>query len=151
MRINKDYMQVVRLGKWRMDREKIRKSNESGIIVAIGIICALLLILIASVAHADDIAGYTSDQWANAIYKTEGVNSKYPYGIKSIRARNALEARKICKRTISHYWRDYQATIKQRSLAGFVEYTSNRYCPFSCDPIGNLNWKHNMYILMRKE
>ena len=89
----------------------------------------------------------TLDQWAGNIRITEGINSKYAYGIKSIHYNTPLQARKICKRTILHAWHDFKGN--KHDLRAFVGFLADRYCPKSCDYAGNVNWKRNMYKLMK--
>jgi hypothetical protein len=89
----------------------------------------------------------TLDEWANAIKITEGKNAHY--GIKSVKFKNDQEARAICKSTVLHAWRDWVAKKGNSSdLKGYIDFLADRYCPKSADLKGNINWKHNMYILM---
>jgi len=36
------------------------------------------------------------------------------------------------------------------SVPGFIEYLGDRYCPASCDPEGNRNWKRNVRYWFEK-
>ncbi len=82
---------------------------------------------------------------ANAIYKLEGgANTRYLYGIKSVRTTNP---RQVCINTINN-------THKRWITAGkpddFLNYLANRYCPPADDPIGNRNWRKNIHKLVDK-
>lgn len=110
------------------------------------IMFSIMSVILLMVILSTDAKAYTLDQWADAIKITEDVNSKYPYGIKSIHVVNALQARKICKNTVGHAWNDFEGS--KADLRAFVGFLADRYCPISADPIGNRNWKHNMIALM---
>lgn len=111
-------------------------------------------LLSCSLAHADTIkvksvfvAGFSLDKWADSIKITEG---NYLYGIKSIKPKNALEARKICKNTVRNNYKRFIAKGGNSSdLKGYINFLADRYCPKSADPQGNINWKANMIKLMR--
>jgi len=107
---------------------------------------ALVLVLCFAIpAHS-----YTVDQYANAIKRQEG--SRWPYGIKEFGHISSFKARIICKRTIRHKWQNYSILpLKDRQAIDFVDYLADRYCPKSVDPIGNINWKRNIPILLKKE
>lgn len=135
--INKDYMMIMRAGlRSKMEPEK---QEYAGIVLGICLMFALLVLLIFCV----DARSATLDQWADAIRITEGVNSHYPYGIKSVKTHNP---RQVCKNTVMHAWRDYRGN--KTDLHAFVVFLADRYCPLSVDPIGNRNWIHNMESIM---
>jgi len=92
-------------------------------------------------------AGLDTGKLADAIYRAEGgARAKVPYGIMSVKVRNAAEARAVCIRTIEHAWCDYAAAADTRP---FIHFLADRYCPPSVDPIGNRNWKHNVALLCK--
>ena len=114
-----------------------------------------LLVIMASckVAHAENIAGYSADQWANAIRKAEGGNhTKHPYGILS--KYKHTSHRKACINTIRHYWRDYsKLPLQTRKSKRFLDYAQERYCPIGAnnDPNGlNRNWSKNVSYWLRR-
>lgn len=37
------------------------------------------------------------------------------------------------------------------NIARFVDFLSLRYCPPSCDPVGNRNWRKNMILLAKQK
>ena len=107
-------------------------------------ITGLVILGSCSLVHA-----YTVDQWANAIKKQEG--NRWPYGIKQFGHISPFKARIICKRTIWYKWQNYSKLPQQtRQTIDFVDYLADRYCPYSVDPQGNLNWKHNLPIILRE-
>lgn len=78
---------------------------------------------------------------ADAIYIAEGgVKTKYPYGIKSVHTTNP---RQVCINTIEHTYKRW----KRKQC--FVDFLADTYCPVSCDPVGNLNWKLNIRKLIK--
>lgn len=100
----------------------------------------IILLLLCSSAQA-----YTLDQWADSIRITEGNPN---YGILSVKTHNP---RQICKNTVRNTFKRFVARGGNPSdLKGYIEYLANRYCPYSVDPIGNRNWKHNMIVLLRR-
>jgi hypothetical protein len=110
----------------------------------VALLALMIIFLLNGCAQA-----YSLDKWVDNIRITEGIHSKYQYGIKSIHYKGALEARNICKRTVLHAWRDFRGN--RNDLRGFVGFLADRYCPKSADFAGNIRWKKNMYILMTKK
>jgi hypothetical protein len=100
-------------------------------------LAGLMLIGSCSLSHA-----YTLNQWADCIRITEGNPN---YGILSLKTHNY---RLACKLTVWNNWKRYKDN--RSDLNGFVVFLANRYCPFSVDPVGNRNWKHNMIVLLRR-
>jgi len=85
----------------------------------------------------------TPEQVVQAIYQTEGgSHTRYPYGIKSIKTNNP---RQVCENTVKHALHDYKLHSIDR---GFIYFLANRYCPPSCDSVGNRNWKVNMVRIL---
>lgn len=94
------------------------------------------------------LLGATDDQIANAIYRLEGgTRAKAPYGILSIKVRDAAHARRICLNTI----RNNRVRWKKYGQPGaYLDYLADKYCPRSADPIGNKNWKVNIHKLINE-
>jgi hypothetical protein len=114
-----------------------------------GIIWALALLVTFGLFSCTLCHAATLDQWADAINVTEGKGCHY--GIKSVKFKNDVDARNICKRTVNHAWRLWRAKNGNSSdLTGFIDFLANRYCPPSVDWQGNINWKRNMTILMER-
>lgn len=79
---------------------------------------------------------------ADAIYLAEGgPRAKVPYGVLTVKVRNAAEARQVCLHVIDVAWQDYSAL--RVPPCSFINFLADRYCP-PADSIGNRNWKHNV-------
>lgn len=93
---------------------------------------------------------YTTDQWADAIFKAEGgYSASYLYGIRSVPYKDEAEARQICKNTV------YNTLVKYRNErcpeSGDIDCIANRYAPIGADndPKGlNKNWKKNVLYFL---
>ena len=90
----------------------------------------------------------TDEQICNAIYRLEGGSrAKVPYGILSIKVRDASHARRICLATI----RNNRIRWEKAGRPGaFLDYLADKYCPRSADPVGNKNWKRNIHKLVNE-
>lgn len=89
---------------------------------------------------------YTDDQIANAIYKAEGgKKAQYLYGIRSVKYRNEVEARKICLNTIRNNRKRF-TNYGYKKHATYLEFLASRYCPIGCnnDWGCNKNWLKNV-------
>lgn len=110
---------------------------------------ALIMALVfgcGKMAHASEtIAGYSTDQWADAIYKAEH-SKNHPYGIMIKYVHTS--PRNACKHTLAHYWRDYsKLPYKTRQSKRFLTYAQERYAPIGAnnDPTDlNRNWQRNV-------
>lgn len=85
---------------------------------------------------------------ANAIYRIEGVDSKYPYGIKSITTTNKAQARQICITTIRN---NHSRWLNQNKEKYYLFFLADKYCPPSADRRGNLHWRTNVVSIMGRE
>lgn len=82
---------------------------------------------------------------ADAIFKVEGGNNtKYPYGIKSIKTNNP---RQTCLNTIKNNYIRWQLNGKKED---YLDFLANRYCPPEDDKQGNINWKKNIKRILKK-
>ena len=80
-----------------------------------------------------------------AIFIAEGGNNtKWPYGIKSIKTNNP---KRICENTVRNHYIRWQQWGKTNS---FLISLADRYCPQSVDRQGNTNWKKNIQKLVDK-
>jgi hypothetical protein len=134
---------------WKDEDYKIAESHRRKAIAlytGIIVLCSLFwLMLFRGCALADN--GIDANRIADKIYILEGgKNTKYPYGIRSVKAKNTLEARKICIRTINH---KYQQWFASGHRGEFLDYLADKYCPKSADLTGNINWHKNIHRLMR--
>jgi hypothetical protein len=104
-------------------------------------IFVIYLLLNANAFAANSLTPQQIDRIANAIYRIEGgAGTKFPYGIKSVKFRNPAHARQICKQTIANNFKRWGAAGRP---GVFLDFLANRYCPASCDPLGNKRWKAN--------
>lgn len=78
----------------------------------------------------------------NAIYRAEGGSkAKVPYGILSVRVRDAAHARRVCEATVRNNWDRWEAAGRP---GDFVSFLGRRYCPPAADPVGHRNWVRNV-------
>jgi len=101
----------------------------------------LLICLLALSARAGDA------RIADAIYRAEGArHARVPYGILSVKVRNAGEARQVCLNTI----RDARARWMAAGCPGnFIDFLADIYCPARADSAGNRHWKRNVDFFLR--
>lgn len=86
------------------------------------------------------------DRIADAIYRVEGgAKTMYPYGIKSVKCSGEQECRQVCENTIRN---NYVRWIKSGQHQDYIEFLADRYCPYSVDPVGNVNWKKNIRSIL---
>jgi hypothetical protein len=125
--------------------------------VAVGILAVFLTVGIARAAE------YTDAEILAAIYQAEGgARAQYLYGIRSVKYKNAQEARAICLRTIRNNrarYRKYLDGTRTRkggeffravSYADFLEFLGNRYCP---PGLGGVNryWLRNVRKILERQ
>ena len=101
----------------------------------------LLSLFIVMSCHALD-----TNRLADVIYRIEGgPHTKWPYGIRCHR-HTPLVARRMCINTVNNSY----ATWLDRGRPGdFLDFLADRYCPPSCDPVGNKNWKRNIRKVLK--
>lgn len=93
------------------------------------------------------IEGYSLDQWADSIHKSEGNDN---YGILSVQCSKGEGCRKICKNTIRN---NYKRWKRSKSSVTYLQFLGSRYAPVgtSARPVGNdprglnKNWQVNVY------
>ena len=87
----------------------------------------------------------TDEQIANAIYRAEGgARACVPYGILSVKVKDAADARRICLNTIRNNRRRWQAAGRP---GDYIDFLATRYAPIGAknDPHGlNNNWAKNV-------
>jgi hypothetical protein len=89
-----------------------------------------------------------ASRYADAIYQAEGgPRAKVPYGILSVKVRDAAEARKACIRTVQRNHDRWEAAGRP---GYFLHFLADSYCPPSADPVGNRNWKANVTAYLHK-
>lgn len=118
-------------------------------------ICLMLAVLLITllvikgcaygdVVKTDNIAGYSSDQWADAIRHAEG-NSNY--GVLAHYKHTTY--RQACINTVKHQYRIWN---QQGQRERFLLYLSRKYCPVGCDNDNGTNkfWVKNVSYWLRK-
>jgi len=84
---------------------------------------------------------------ADAIYRAEGAqHARVPYGILSVKVRNADEARRVCLNTIRDAREHWVAAGRP---GNFIDFLADIYCPAQVDPAGNRHWKHNVDFFLK--
>ena len=96
---------------------------------------------------------YTDDELADAIYLAEGgKNTKYPYGIRSVKCEGKDECRQVCLNTVRNNRKRY-ADYGYKTHKSYLEFLANRYSPIDADndPKGlNKNWLKNVLWFLTK-
>lgn len=103
------------------------------------------MLLISRSSHAQIEEVYVT-QVVDAIYQIEGGSkAKVPYGILSVKVRDAGEARRVCGNTVRN---TYGRWVKAGRPGSYLEFLADRYCPKKADPKGNGRWKKNIKALI---
>ena len=105
----------------------------------------ILALLLTTLTASAALPPSQVDRYVDAIKRVEN-SPRYPYGIKSVKAKNASEARQVCRNTVVNNYRRWEAAGKPGE---FVNFLADRYCPPSADPAGNANWKRNMKAILK--
>lgn len=106
----------------------------------------IAVLLMVSSSHAAPPPGF-AEKMADAIYIAEGgAKTRFPYGVKSIKTRNAAHARQITINSINNNWRRWEQAAKPGE---FITFMATRWCPPSADPQGHKNWIKNVNRLMK--
>lgn len=124
---------------------------------------ALLILLVLAVSataqpftvpNVTDLRCPFADEMLSAVFYAEGGSAtRYPYGVKSIKPRDAHHAREITRRSIDlNYGRWVRAGRPGGNTPdAFVRFMAARWCPVTSDPQGHANWVRNVRILLRRE
>ena len=84
-----------------------------------------------------------ADKLADAIYIAEGgLRARVPYGVLAQPTTDVNAARCTTLITINRNWRRW---FDAGQPGAFVDFMADRWCPPSDDPVGNINWKRNVY------
>ena len=101
-------------------------------------------------------ADWTDTEIASAIYVIEGgAQASYLYGIRSVRYRDAAEAREICLRTVRNN-RKRHADYGHKQYPDFLAFLGSRYCPVTgklsqAEKKLNGNWLPNLRRQLEKK
>lgn len=127
-------------------------------ITLIGSILGCMIILLIAgcntMASAKELmAGYTINQYVQAIYRAEGGDkAQYPYGIRSVNCETKEECKKICARTVKNNYVRFN-DYGYREFQCFLDFLASRYAPIKSenDPKGlNKNWQKNVRYFLAK-
>ena len=82
---------------------------------------------------------------ADAIYLAEGgAKTKHPYGVLSVKVRNAQEARQVCLNSIRNSRKRWERAGRP---GDWLAYFANRWCPPTAHPL-NRNWLRNVRSIL---
>ena len=105
----------------------------------------LALLMLACLASSA-FAAIDTERVVDAIRVAEGIHSRFPYGVKSVKVSSEAEARAVCRRSVVN-------NIARWKKAGqpkpFVEFMADRWCPIASDPVGHRNWVRNVTRLIQ--
>ena len=109
-------------------------------------ILPILSLLFLCSCRSEPIQEEFAGRLADAIYWAEGgPKTRWPYGITSVKVRDAAHARKVCLTTIRNNWSRWERAGRP---GNFIDFLADRYCPPSADPAGNRNWKRNVRFFL---
>ena len=119
------------------------------LLIATGIILVVVLHTMGYadtiVVKQDNIAGYSVNQWCNAIYKAEGgQKTRHPYGI--LAHYKHTTPRQACINTIKSKYKAYK-------LSGLkTPFLASKYCPVGCsnDRGTNQYWIKNVSFYLKQ-
>ena len=77
------------------------------------------------------------DKLVDAIHVAEGVHSRYPYGVVSVKVHSEAEARTVCRTTVVNNLHRWEQAGRP---GGFVEYLADHYCAAA----GRARWLANV-------
>lgn len=85
------------------------------------------------------------DRMVDAIRVAEGVHSRHPYGVLSVKVNSEAEAKAVCRRSVINNINRWENAGK---TCPFVEFMAARWVPESADSVGHRNWVKNVNKLM---
>ena len=101
----------------------------------------LFTLLLVSSCYGAELTKEQVDKITSAIYRAEGGSqTRYPYGIRSVRVRDSSEARMFCVRSIKNNYSRWESAGKPGC---FIVFMGKRYCPPTKHAL-NSNWVHNV-------
>lgn len=106
----------------------------------------LLTVVLLSGCQSPAMA-YTVNQWANAIFKAEGIRSMHPYGI--LARYKHTTPRQACINTIKHR---YSLWVNQGRPGNFIAYLASVYAPVGSNTDNGTNqfWAKNVSYFLNK-
>lgn len=107
---------------------------------------ALLVLLLAGPCWAEPSHEIPAERVADAIRISEGVRSRHPYGVLSVKVANEAEARAVTLSSIRNSRRRWEAAGRP---GDWLDFMASRWVPKSADPVGHKNWLSNMRRILR--
>jgi len=95
---------------------------------------------------------YSKEDICRAIYIIEGGNNtKYPYGIKSVKCERKEDCKKVCYNTVENNKVRYEQ-YGYKEYATYLEFLASRYCPIEETNKNDLcrNWLPNLKFYLEK-
>ena len=102
-------------------------------LIAIAIVSVIFLTIV-HLTHP--IAGYSADQWCDAIKHEEGAT----YGVG-----NYNNQKQVCINTVRHKFKDWRSGSRDDKALPFITYLSIKYCP-----LNHASWAHNVQYWLNK-
>lgn len=159
-KLSADILRAGRDHEYRV-RKIERDTEQPAFILAICVLTALLLMLVCTKGHAEEIINdmyapncaplihHTCSELADAIYISEGGSkTKYPYGI--LTHYKHTDARTACINTIHHQIKNW---LKTDQTEPFLVYLARHYAPLNADndPMSlNYYWLYNVNYWLSK-
>ena len=109
------------------------------------IILASSILLCAGGVRVKAAAPVDVDRMVEAIRVAEGIHSRHPYGVLSVKVNSEAEAKAVCRRSVINNINRWENAGK---TCPFVEFMAARWCPVTADPVGHRNWVKNVNKLM---
>ncbi len=151
----KEHRNMLNVDTWAdedmIEAKKIAwRARATGILMVIAISTAVLVLVImlcscsmaSEVIKEPNIAGYSLNQWCNAIYKAEGgEKTAHPYGI--LAHYKHTTPRQACKNTVKH---NHARWVKQGRKVPYIAFLQAQYCPIGSNTDNGTckNWSKNV-------
>ena len=104
---------------------------------------AALLIFLAASVHAQILSSNQVQIIAQSIFLAEGgTNATYLYGVRSVKYKDAADAKRICENSIRN---NYSRWIASGRTNDFIPFFAARYAPYD-----QTNWTRNVSFFVRK-
>jgi hypothetical protein len=107
----------------------------------------LALLLLSAAALAEPLTPGLERDLLDALYRAEGgPRARRPYGILTVRVRDAAHARSIAREVMREEWSDWECA---GCPGTFPRWFARRWCPPSADARGHRNLVRNLETLLR--
>jgi len=116
-------------------------------------ITIFLILLTACTAYANNFVPRTLSQQnalADAIYKAEGgKETRYPFGIRSVRCSGYEDCRVVCLNTIKNNIKRWEKSVNQGDDRDYLTFLWHRYAPPKSHHLNN-HWLTNVLYFLNK-